>query len=302
MAKRHNRTGRTAGVGEHWTKTLRHTMECDAWRALPSSAQALYPWLKLEWRGPGANNNGRIRLSTRQAAERMGVALNTAASAFRDLQAKGFLVQTESARLGIEGAAKSPAYEITELAMPGANHPDGRKLFLEWRAGDDFPVARALANNPAGRNGRKKTCLKNDDGPVSITKTERAIPVSITKTGRHKNDDETAVLERSPVSRIKTSLSYHGDSATEGGRNSTAPSPPAPSAEIVQLPNPLSRSKPADVQRRVVDAIGGWEVAQELGERFEALLDEAAIRHLTHAQIFSLAFPERQDGRAARHG
>ena len=56
--------------GEHFAKMFRHIMEEPAWRALPSTAQALYPWLKLEWRGPDADNNGSIRLSVRQAAER----------------------------------------------------------------------------------------------------------------------------------------------------------------------------------------------------------------------------------------
>ncbi len=38
-------------------------MQMPAWRALPATAQALYPWLKLEWHGPRANNNGKISLS-----------------------------------------------------------------------------------------------------------------------------------------------------------------------------------------------------------------------------------------------
>lgn len=139
---------------EHWTKMIRHTMEEPAWRALSSTAQALYPWLKLEWRGPEANNNGKIRLSTRQAAERLGVTHVTAARAFHELQAKGFIVLTEHARLGIEGAAKSPAYELTELKMPGAER-DGRKLYRDWKPGRDFPVHVTSANNPRGINGRK---------------------------------------------------------------------------------------------------------------------------------------------------
>lgn len=158
---------------EHWTKLLRSTMEEPAWRALSSTAQALYPWLKLEWRGPNANNNGKIRLSVRQAAERLGVTHVTAARAFHELQRKGFIVQTEHACLGLEGAAKAPAYELTELRMPLAEKgQDGRKLYQEWRPGNDYPVVEALSNNPTGTNGRKKTCHRNYDGPVikSMTK------------------------------------------------------------------------------------------------------------------------------------
>ena len=60
---------------EHFTKLVRNTMETPAWRALRPTAQALYPWLKLEWRGPQNNNNGNIRLSVRQAADRLGVGI-----------------------------------------------------------------------------------------------------------------------------------------------------------------------------------------------------------------------------------
>lgn len=173
MSRNRDSKGCSRG-GEHWTKLIRNTMEEPAWRALSSTAQALYLWLKLEWRGPDANNNGRIRLSVRQAAGRLGVTHVTAARAFHELQRKGFIVQTESAFLGIEGAAKSPTYEITELKMPGAEK-DGRKLFREWKPDHEFPVQAATSNNPHGANGRKtKPCHRKYDGPVikSMTKLE----------------------------------------------------------------------------------------------------------------------------------
>ena len=156
---------------DHFTMLFRNYMETPAWRALSSVAQALYPWLKLEWNGPKFNNNGKIRLSVRQAAERLGVSPNTAASAFHDLQAKGFIVVTEMPVLGLEGAARSTAYEITELALPHGAKADGRKLFKQWKEGRDFPVHKARANNPSGRNGRTKTHLKIDDSKVIELKT-----------------------------------------------------------------------------------------------------------------------------------
>ncbi|RWI85954.1 MAG: hypothetical protein EOR22_30280 [Mesorhizobium sp.] len=162
--------------GEHWTKLIRHTMEEPAWRDLSSAAQAAYPWFKLEWRGPDANNNGKIRLSVRQLGERMGVRRDTAAEAIQDLQRKGFLYQTEAGRLGVDGEGKSPTYEITELKMPGTEkEKDGRKLYRQWRLGHDFPVARSNANNPMGTNGaRTKPRHENRDGPVTESGTKRA--------------------------------------------------------------------------------------------------------------------------------
>lgn len=176
MSRKPYRNGRSKPTGEHWTKMLRHTMETPAWQALSTTAQALYPWLKLEWRGPDANNNGSIQLSTRQAAARVGVGTDTAAEAFRDLQRKGFIVQTEPAYLGVEGAAKSPSYELTEIKMPGAEK-DGRKLYLQWARGRDYPVQRSTANNPHGRNGRDvpktKPRHENHDGPNMKIVTKR---------------------------------------------------------------------------------------------------------------------------------
>lgn len=139
---------------DHFTKTFRSTMETAAWRALSSRAQNLYPWVKLEWRGPKANNNGKIQLSVRQAAAAIGCNPKTAALAFHDLQAKGFLVQTEQAHLGLSGSAKSASYEITEIAMPQSTAP--RHLYRDWKPGFDYPVVTAAANNPTGKNGGNK--------------------------------------------------------------------------------------------------------------------------------------------------
>ncbi len=143
------RDRRNEGRGEHFAAMVRNTMSTDAWRALSPSAQALYPWLKLEWRGPKANNNGRIALSVRQAAERLGVGVNTAARAFHDLQAKGFLVVKRPAQLGMKGQATSPEFELTEIALPGEGARP-RRLYADWKEGGDFPVQKAAVHNPRG--------------------------------------------------------------------------------------------------------------------------------------------------------
>lgn len=153
------------GKGQHWgTQILRATLETPAWRALSPSAQAAYPWLRMEWKGPKANRNGKLRLSLSQLAERMGVNIKTAGRAFHDLQAKGFLVVTEGAHLGSEGSGTAPAYELTEIALPGVKPVVGRKLFNEWRPGNDFPVYRAPANNPRGINRKTKPHAQNGQG------------------------------------------------------------------------------------------------------------------------------------------
>lgn len=142
---------------EQFTKMIRNTMETPAWRALSSTAQALYPWLKLEWKGPQANNNGQISLPVREAAERVGCSKDAAGRAFHDLQAKGFLILVTHGRMGIEGKGASPTYEITELAARGGDHPSGRKLYLHWDKDHEFPVKGHTPSNPTGRNGKNKS-------------------------------------------------------------------------------------------------------------------------------------------------
>ena len=57
----------------------------------------------------------------------MGVARDTAAKAFRDLQAKGFIVVKKGASLGVEGHGKCPEYEITFITTL---HKEASKLYL----------------------------------------------------------------------------------------------------------------------------------------------------------------------------
>ncbi|RPE66461.1 hypothetical protein EDD53_2164 [Pacificibacter maritimus] len=167
MTRKNTRTNLGRGPEtEHFAKLIRRMMQTEAWRALSPVAQALYPWLKLEWRGPNANNNGKIRLSTRQAAEMIGVSRNTAAKAFHCLQAKGFLVVTEPGCLGSFGDAKGPAYELTEIALPYGSGNVGRQLYQAWKEGNEFPVRKARANNPVGSNGKTKPCHHDGDRNV----------------------------------------------------------------------------------------------------------------------------------------
>lgn len=143
---------------EHFAKMLRSTMQTEAWRALSPMAQALYPWLLLEWHGPKANNNGRITLSVRQAAGAMGIGVNTAARAFHDLQAKGFVAVRKQAQLGIKGQATATEYELTEIALPG-NGIRPRRLYLDWQ-GDDFTVSKAAIHNPRGSSKKQNPVTK----------------------------------------------------------------------------------------------------------------------------------------------
>ena len=137
-----------------YTAMLLTTMQTDAWQALSPVSQALFPWLRLEWRGAKFNNNGKLCLSYREAAKAMGISKpDTIGRAFKDLQAKGFVVVHKTASLGIEGNGYSFEYEITDLEMPGKK--TATKQFVDWKPGQDFPIAKVKPANPDGKNGKK---------------------------------------------------------------------------------------------------------------------------------------------------
>ena len=147
MARHTQKThGNADGKFARLPLTVIHT---PAWRALSLSAQALFPWLLMEFKGKKYNNNGKISLSVRQAAERMGVARDTAAKAFRDLQAKGFIVVKKGASLGVAGHGKCPEYEITFIATL---QKEASKLYLDWSEDEDFPIFAHPVKNPTGKS------------------------------------------------------------------------------------------------------------------------------------------------------
>jgi len=133
---------------------MRSVTNTPAWRSLSSHAKVLLLELRFEWKGPKANNNGCISLSTRQAADRLGVSLQTISKAFQDLQAKGFIVVTEIGHPGVHGYARCHRYELTEIALP--HQREGRHLYRQWKVGHDFDVVKARAHNPTGFNGTSR--------------------------------------------------------------------------------------------------------------------------------------------------
>jgi DNA-binding transcriptional MocR family regulator len=129
-------------------------------------------WIKHEWRGDKFNNNGKLRLSVRQASKAMGCAHNTAAKAFHALQAKGFIIQTQGACLGTEGMGKAPAYELTE--MPAANEKGpGKQWFRSWEKGADFPVKMGASKPLAKHRAKTKARINNQDATVLKFETKR---------------------------------------------------------------------------------------------------------------------------------
>lgn len=180
-------------------------METLAWKALSPKAQALYPWLKFEWHGPKSNNNGKIQFSCRQASEALGIGTNAAMYALRELQEKGFIVVTRLGALGVEGEARGPSYELTEIPLPGSERHDGRRLYKNWQEGHDFPVAQHPANNPSGRNGRESPSRNRRQTHLQSGDVQPE-PISKRKTPCLENGDVSVEKRAATVIDLKTSL------------------------------------------------------------------------------------------------
>lgn len=96
--------------------------------ALSPIAQSLFLRLCMRFNGM---NNGRIYLPSREAGEVLGISRNTVCKYYQELEAKGFIVATRRASLGLDGKGRATEWRLTHLHTPdnkGATH-DYRKIF-----------------------------------------------------------------------------------------------------------------------------------------------------------------------------
>ena len=115
---------------ERYVRLTHGMMETKAWQALDSSARAIYVELAMLYRG---NNNGRIGLSVRQAAEAIQASRATAARALVHLQERGFIVATTRGRFKFKRHATE--WRLTEFKCDLTGQPASRD-FEAWTTAD----------------------------------------------------------------------------------------------------------------------------------------------------------------------
>lgn len=120
-----NSKGRMKGELSH----VRHyhwMLNSPAWRSLSLKARVLEMELKALYNGM---NNGQLFMSVREAANRLGVATNTASKAIEELQEKGFIRPNQKGHFDWK---KCPAtsWILTEFAFNGAL---ATKDFMRWK-------------------------------------------------------------------------------------------------------------------------------------------------------------------------
>ena len=115
MARQDHR-GRKRYVGDSFVQVLRATLKEPAWQDMTYGARCLYIALKAHYVG---DNNGRVFLGVRRAANELGANRESTARWFRELEDHGFIVQTERGVLGVEGKGMAACWRLTELGCMG---------------------------------------------------------------------------------------------------------------------------------------------------------------------------------------
>lgn len=105
-------------TGGAFVMVLLATLDCPAWRAMSHGARSLYIALKRRY-GQRIQNNGRLFLSQRNAADELGSHPGQIARWYRELQYYGFIVMTTPHSLGVDGKGKAPHWRLTELGYMG---------------------------------------------------------------------------------------------------------------------------------------------------------------------------------------
>lgn len=128
---------------EHWV------MDCEAWQTMKPGPRALYVELKRRFNG---SNNGRIFLSTRDAAKALNVNKETAGKYFAVLREHGFITITQGHCLGPSGQGQADLYALTEQPI---GETKASKDFRAWKMQKPVRKTRLSLSEKTGQSDRK---------------------------------------------------------------------------------------------------------------------------------------------------
>ncbi len=142
MSKRHNNTGRS--TTERFLALQHFMLDSRAWLSLSPVARCVFIELARLYNG---SNNGRLALSARNAAERVGCSKNTAARAFAELIEKGFIELRSSGHFD----RKTPHAAEYRLTMHRCDRSGERasKRFMRWNS-DGLEFVSGVTTGTAG--------------------------------------------------------------------------------------------------------------------------------------------------------
>lgn len=132
MKRRHRKadaTGRTEG-GDQYVPLGYPMLRSPAWRSLSGAAVKIFLEIRSRYDG---RNNGKLSLSLDEAAHLLGIGKATAARAFEELEAKGFLTLT---RRGRWYGRQASEYATTDRSLNGHLATNAWK---KWQPGPSVP-------------------------------------------------------------------------------------------------------------------------------------------------------------------
>ena len=139
-----------------------------AWQALPHAARSLYVELELEYKGPESCNNGKIKLSVRQAAERLSCSINFASKMFAELEDKGFIKVNQRGSFGWK-VKHSTTWILTK--HPKAGRP-ATADFMTWKAAPENLELGIAGRDRSGSRGETEAPETDVSDITSVSRGE----------------------------------------------------------------------------------------------------------------------------------
>lgn len=130
----HDATGRARRDAQH-VRLHVYMLQSDAWRSLTCYARAALIELYALFNG---TNNGKLFMSERELARRLGASRGTARTALAELVGRGFIVTTERGGF-VRKIRHATCWRLTEHECDGT---PPTKEFLRWHS--DAKIAASM--------------------------------------------------------------------------------------------------------------------------------------------------------------
>ena len=92
---KHNKTGRSKNPDGQWVQLNYYLLRSDAWRSLKGNTVRVYLELHMRFNG---SNNGELFIGMDRVAANLGISKSTVCAAFKELEAKGFIVKVKEGK------------------------------------------------------------------------------------------------------------------------------------------------------------------------------------------------------------
>lgn len=184
-AERNKRRKGKLSPDEHFVQLAHGLLDEPAWKALRPGARVLYVAVKRYYNG---QNNGRVFLSIRKAADDTGLSRGSVERHLQELIDKGFIRPAVKGHLGVLGKGQATSWILTEIGVNGARPT---KDFRAWQPPEkQNPVIRIGTGCHQNRDRKPPKCHHHEDR--CHHHEDRKTP----KSGRacHQNGDTSTLI------------------------------------------------------------------------------------------------------------